>query len=107
MDVQDLKHYFLIVLASVHYSPHSLKVIPHRSIHIQFEDYFHKTQDALGVGEGEVNGKTSVKKRTRDFSAGPVLKNPPSNARGRGFDPWVGNYDPTYRRAAEPWRRNS
>ena len=62
MDVQDLKHYFLIVLASVHYSPHSLKVIPHRSIHIQFEDYFHKTQDALGVGEGEVNGKTSVKK---------------------------------------------
>ena len=53
MDVQDLKHYFLIVLASVHYSPHSLKVIPHRSIHIQFEDYFHKTQDALGVGEGD------------------------------------------------------
>ena len=92
MDIQDLKHYFLIGLASVHYPPLLPKVIiSHRSVHIQFEDYFHETQDALGVGEGKMNGKTSVKKRTRNFPAGPVLKSPPSNARRCGFDRWLGN----------------
>ena len=26
-----------------------------------------------------------------DFPGGPVVKNPPSNAEGHGFDPWLGN----------------
>lgn len=48
-------------------------MIPRRGVYTpSLKDYFHKTQDALGVGEGEANGKTAVKKRTRDFPAGPV-----------------------------------
>lgn len=37
----------------------------------------------------------SLKKNDGDFPGGPVARNPHSQCRGLGFDPWPGNYKPT------------
>ena len=36
-----------------------------------------------------------AKSQSRDFAGGPVVMTSPSNTRGCGFDPWLGNQDPT------------
>ena len=37
---------------------------------------------------------------SRNFPSGPVDKTPSSQCRGLGFDPWLGNQDPTYHNQA-------
>ena len=41
-----------------------------------------------------------------DFPGGPVVKNLPCNAGNSVFDPWSGNYEPTWRGAIRPKHHN-
>ena len=43
-----------------------------------------------------LKGAERVGGRTRGFPGGPEVKTLHFHCRGLGFDPWLGNLDPTY-----------
>ena len=45
--------------------------------------------EAAATGQGTTLGEPALNpKESRDFPGGAVVKNPPANAAGHGFDPW-------------------
>ena len=47
-----------------------------------------KTKPHLPAKPSEQPEKQRASKKILDFPGGPVVNNPPSNARGHRFDPW-------------------
>ena len=54
-----------------------------------------------------MKGAERVGERTRGFPGGPEVKALPFHCRGLGFDPWLGNLNPTYLTAQPREKRNT
>ena len=75
-------HHVVTVIASGYWGHRGLKVL-------------RVTQPTRGPVRSHFKRESYSKTPDRDFPGGPVVKTPCFQCRGRGFDPWSGNSDPT------------
>ena len=60
-----------------------------------------------GLGGHSAKGNEKDKQKIRRYKPDTSLvKNPPPDNRGNGFDPWSGNKDPTCCGVTKPMSRN-